>query len=128
MILERSLTVLLPTRNAQTTLAATVDAVLDIASDMTDRLELLIIDDGSKDATQDVALELARCYPQIRLMRHAVPQGRDAAIRLGLSQCRGELVYTVEPGSNALVRVQRTFRPTRPNFLSRPRTIIREGV
>ena len=49
--MNRSLTVLLPVRDAQSTLAATVAQVLEMASDLNERFELLIIDDGSSDAT-----------------------------------------------------------------------------
>ncbi len=76
MALNRSLTVLLPVRDAQSTLAATVTEVLEMASDLSERFELLIIDDGSSDATSEVARELSRHYPQIRTLRHDQAVGR----------------------------------------------------
>jgi hypothetical protein len=126
-IVDRSLTVLLPVRDAQATLIHTVTAVLEVAADMADRLELLIIDDGSKDATGEVARELTKRYPQIRALGHATPMGRAAALRLGLAQSRGDVVYTVEPGTVTLTHIQRFAGPTRPNFLGRARSAIRQG-
>ena len=76
MAVNRSLTVLLPVRDAQSTLAATVAQVLEMASDLSERFELLIIDDGSSDATGEVAHELSRHYPQIRTLRHGHAVGR----------------------------------------------------
>ena len=58
MAVNRSLTVLLPVRDAQSTLAATVTQVLEMASDLSERFELLIIDDGSSDATQSQKLKV----------------------------------------------------------------------
>jgi dolichol-phosphate mannosyltransferase len=119
--LERSLTVLLPVQDAQSTLADTVVEVLEVASDWTDRLELLIIDDGSTDATSEVAHELVRHYPQVRAVRHSSPLGRDAAVRTGLAQSQGEVVVVQAPGSPTFQRLHRTSKPARPNYLGRSR-------
>jgi len=89
---ERSLSVLLPVQNAESTLAVTVDRMLDIASDLTDRFELIIVDDGSTDATSEVADELARCYPQVKTTRHQFPRGPQQSLESGLRLCHGQVV------------------------------------
>jgi glycosyltransferase involved in cell wall biosynthesis len=66
--------------------------VLDVLSDLTNRFELVIIDDGSTDATIEVADDLATCYPQVTAVRHARPMGRSMAVRTGLRQSTGEIV------------------------------------
>jgi hypothetical protein len=115
--LERPLTILLPVQDAQATLADTVAQVLEMAADMTDRFELVIIDDGSMDATGEVADELTRCYPQVRILRHGRRLGRDAAVRTGLKHCRGDLIFVREPGG---MRLQRLAQPNKPSHLSKP--------
>ena len=52
----------------------------------------LIIDDGSTDATSEVAHELTHHYPQVRVVRHGTSLGREAAIRTGLKRSQGEVV------------------------------------
>jgi dolichol-phosphate mannosyltransferase len=125
---QRSLSVLLPVKNAQSTLNSAVHEILDVMTDSGDRFELLIIDDGSTDATSEVAHELTYHYPQVRLVRHGTPRGRDAAIRTGLERSQGEVVMLRddESGFSVLERPSRapaakTFssRPARPNYLSR---------
>jgi len=86
------LTVLLPVHDAQSSLATVVHQALELASDVSVRFELLIVDDGSSDATSEVAEDLRRDYPQVRLVRHRTPQGREAAIRTGLAHARGEVI------------------------------------
>ena len=90
--MERSLSVLLPVRNTQSTLAAQVEQILDVLPDMTNRFEVIIIDDGSTDATIEVADELASRYPQVRAIRHGVPKGTDAAVQTGLAESTGEVI------------------------------------
>ena len=87
---QRLLSVLLPVKDAQATLAASVHEILDVATDSGEQFELLIIDDGSTDATSEVAHELTRHYPQIRVVRHGTSLGREAAIRTGLQRSQGE--------------------------------------
>jgi cellulose synthase/poly-beta-1,6-N-acetylglucosamine synthase-like glycosyltransferase len=119
--LERSVTVLLPVQDAQSTLADTVVEVLEAASDMTHRFELLIIDDGSTDATGEVAAELSRYYPQVRAIRHCRRLGREAAVQTGLAHSRGEVVFVRDPACLAFERIHPASEPARPNYLGRLR-------
>jgi len=90
---ERSLTVLLPVCNVESTLVASVREVLEVVSEFTERFELVIVDDGSEDSTSEVAQDLIRRYPQVCTVRHGRHLGRDAAIRTGLEQSSGQIVF-----------------------------------
>jgi glycosyltransferase involved in cell wall biosynthesis len=122
---KRSLSVLLPVKDAQATLTSEVHELLDLGTDSGNQFELLIIDDGSTDATSEVAHELTHNYPQIRVLRHGKPLGREAAIRTGLERSRGEMVVVRDEAGGFRVlehgpRTRQTrSRPARPNYLSR---------
>jgi cellulose synthase/poly-beta-1,6-N-acetylglucosamine synthase-like glycosyltransferase len=95
---ERSLSVLLPVRNVQSILAATVAELLEIVGDLTRDFEVLILDDGSIDATIEVADELGVMYPQVVTQRHAAPLGRTASLQSGLARTSGDTLLLYGTG------------------------------
>jgi len=101
-------------------LGGQVQRILEVLPDLTRQFELIIIDDGSTDATLEVADELASRYPQIRVVRHAVPQGRLAALRTGLSKSTGEVILLHDEGSGlSLKEVQKRWHVMGPATPSR---------
>jgi len=90
--LERSLSVLLPVHNIQATLAGVLQEFLEVLPELTRDFEVVVVDDGSSDATIEVADELATYYPQVMALRHATPLGRVAAIHTGLERSTGEVL------------------------------------
>ncbi|HEV2969935.1 MAG TPA: glycosyltransferase [Pirellulales bacterium] len=90
--MNRSLSVLLPVHNAQATLGTDVGRMLDLLPDLTHQFDLLIIDDGSTDATCEVADELATQYPQVKLLRSERRRGVEAALREGLARTESHVV------------------------------------
>jgi glycosyltransferase involved in cell wall biosynthesis len=90
---EHSLSVLLPVLNGQSSLAATATEILEILPELTSCFELVIIDDGSTDATVEIADELARRYPQVIVLRHGKTLGAAAALRAGLKHSHGEIIF-----------------------------------
>ncbi len=90
--MERSLSVLLPVRNTQSTLYAHVEQILEVLAELTASFELIIIDDGSTDATIEIADELTRRYPQVVVVRHGISRGSAAAVQSGLQHSSGEVI------------------------------------
>jgi glycosyltransferase involved in cell wall biosynthesis len=102
-----------------------VHEILDLGTDSGDHFELLIIDDGSTDATSEVAHELTRNYPQIRVFRHGTSMGHEAAVRTGLESSRGEIVVVRDEEGRFRIldhgpaAMPASSRPARPNYLRR---------
>jgi glycosyltransferase involved in cell wall biosynthesis len=90
--LNRSLSVLLPVHNAQATLGADVGRMLDLLPELTHDFDLVIIDDGSTDATCEVAHDLATQFPQVKYHRHSRRRGADVVIRDGLTRTQSPVV------------------------------------
>lgn len=77
---NKSLTIVLPVHNAESRLRKNVRELLEVASELTARFKVLIIDDGSTDATYEVAEELASYFPQVSVRRHRHCLGLGAAL------------------------------------------------
>jgi glycosyltransferase involved in cell wall biosynthesis len=87
------LTVFFPAYNDSGTIASLVIAAVRAAARLTPDFEVLIIDDGSRDATPEIADELARLYPQVRVVHHEVNRGYGGALRSGFANATKELVF-----------------------------------
>ena len=86
------LSILLPVHNVESRLAENIADVLELAGELVDRFEILILDEGSSDRTLEVASEIAMRYPQVDVVRHNVRRGLAAVIETGLSRTSGDLV------------------------------------
>ncbi|MBL8860886.1 MAG: glycosyltransferase family 2 protein [Planctomycetes bacterium] len=77
----RDLTIVLPAYNEALRIGATIDKVLAYAQGRFDRLELIVVDDGSTDGTGDL---VERTYgSRVRVLRRP-NGGKGAAVRTGV--------------------------------------------
>ena len=86
-------TLLIPGYNEEAVIATTVSAAL--ASDYP-TLEVLVLDDGSTDATTAVALEASAGDPRCRVIRDPVNRGKADRLNLGFEQARHQLVAVTD--------------------------------
>lgn len=92
--------VVLPVRDGQQRIAAEVERVLEAVSDLTRAaVEVIIVDDASRDGTAEILDELKARYPQVRVARHARRLGMEVAGQTGLERATGELVFIQEDDS-----------------------------
>jgi len=93
---EPEITVLVPVRDEEATvaeLAARVAAVLDGAGRT---FELVFVDDGSSDSTVDRVRAVHAADPRVKLLRLRRNFGKAAALCAGLDHSRGRLVFTLD--------------------------------
>jgi hypothetical protein len=79
---NKSLTIVLPIYNGESRLTHHVTEMLELASELTSRFEVMIVDDGSTDDTSAVAQELATQFPQISIRRHRHRRGLGPIISM----------------------------------------------
>lgn len=85
------LSIIIPCYNEEETLVSCVDRVLAIKSEELD-LEIIIVDDSSRDRSLAIAKELEQSHFEIRVYCHTVNQGKGAALRTGFQHATGDFV------------------------------------
>jgi glycosyltransferase involved in cell wall biosynthesis len=86
------LSVVIPAYNEENGIAEIACRVLSVGPDLKkagiDQLELLVVDDGSKDRTAEVASAI----DGVKLIRHPRNRGYGAALKTGFSKASGDLI------------------------------------
>lgn len=92
---RRLLSVIMPCYNEAKGVGRTLDALdalrARLASQLVE-LEIVAVDDGSKDGTAERLEERAARMPGLKVVRHGVNRGKGAAIRTGRDHVTGDYV------------------------------------
>jgi glycosyltransferase involved in cell wall biosynthesis len=82
------LSVVMPVYNERSTLREVVRKVLSVPLE----IELITVDDGSRDGSREILAELQSEYPQIRVVLQPYNMGKGAALRRGIQEATGDFV------------------------------------
>ncbi len=74
------------------------------------RYEVIVVDDGSRDALAEVLEASARTWPQLRVLRHEQNRGKGAAVRTGMLAARGELILFADADGAAPIDQEARLR------------------
>jgi glycosyltransferase involved in cell wall biosynthesis len=88
-----SLSVFFPAYNDSGTIASMVIRAVSAASELTPDYEVIVVDDGSVDATAAITDELARTYPRVRVIHHPVNRGYGGALQTGFRAATKDLIF-----------------------------------
>ena len=87
------LSVFFPAYNDGGTIASVVISAVMAARTLTPDFEVIVVNDGSQDRTREIADELARTYPQVRVIHHEGNRGYCGALRSGFAAASRELIF-----------------------------------
>ncbi len=87
------LSVFFPAYNDSGTIASMVIRAVKAASELTPDYEVIVVNDGSQDATPEIIDELARTYPHVRVVHHPRNRGYGGALQTGFRTATKELVF-----------------------------------
>ncbi len=90
---NRSLTIFFPCYNEEENVRRTTEAALEAAPLVTDDYEVIIVNDGSRDRTGEIADQLAVEYPQVRAVHHERNKGYGAALQSGYRSATKDAVF-----------------------------------
>jgi glycosyltransferase involved in cell wall biosynthesis len=91
----KSISIIFPAYNEEENVERSVEAARTAAFRFfpTDKVEIIVVDDGSQDQTRSVLEGLALKYPEVKPIYSARNRGYGAALRSGLYAARNDLVF-----------------------------------
>lgn len=89
--INRKVSIVIPCYNEEKTLATCVKSVIQALGQFAE-LEIIIVDDCSKDNSFNIAQQLRQSHPFISVYQHTVNQGKGAALRTGFQNATGDFV------------------------------------
>jgi glycosyltransferase involved in cell wall biosynthesis len=87
------LSVFFPAYNDSGTIASMVIRAVQAASELTPDYEVIVVNDGSIDATPEILDELARTYPHVRVVHHPKNRGYGGALQSGFRSATKEFIF-----------------------------------
>lgn len=88
-----SISVFFPCYNEQGNIARTAQRAIDVLQKLVADYEVIIVDDGSSDATAKIADEIAGQNNRVKVVHHPTNLGYGAALQSGFKAATKELVF-----------------------------------
>jgi glycosyltransferase involved in cell wall biosynthesis len=82
--------------NEEGNIEQAVSSALAVLAGVTDRYEVIVVNDGGRDRTGAIADRLAAANPRVRAVHHPVNRGYGAAVRSGLAAAQFPLVVLAD--------------------------------
>ena len=91
-----SISCVIPAFNEAASLDATLNTMLVSLRPLFRRIEVIVVDDGSSDATASIVQQLGREHPELVLLRLSRNFGKEAALTAGMEAAGGDVVLFVD--------------------------------
>jgi glycosyltransferase involved in cell wall biosynthesis len=88
-----SLSVFFPCYNEEANVERTTQAAVKACRRITSDFEVIIVNDGSKDRTGELADQLAAAHPEVRAVHNRPNRGYGGALQRGFREARKEWVF-----------------------------------
>lgn len=110
------LSIIIPVYNEETRLPVALNELLQWLSTQPYTYEVIVVENGSRDATWQIALDYAQRHPQVRALRN--PQrGKGLAVRQGMLAAQGEYRFMCDVDfSMPVSQLNRFFPPALNDF------------
>lgn len=92
--LSPDVSIVIPLHDEEKNLEALMAGVFLALS--TYRYEIILVDDGSRDGTRALALNLAASHLELRVLGHEVAMGQSAAVHSGVMMAQADIIATLD--------------------------------
>jgi dolichyl-phosphate beta-glucosyltransferase len=88
-----SCSIVIPAYNEEKRIPRTFESIINFREKNSWDLEVIVVNDGSKDKTADVVRQFAGRYPWIHLVDNGVNCGKGKSIRDGVERANGDVIF-----------------------------------
>jgi glycosyltransferase involved in cell wall biosynthesis len=85
-----------PVYNDETTVRIVANRAMELLDDVANNYEIIIVNDGSPDASGAIADQLALEYEKISVIHHPVNRGYGAAMKTGIAASKYDIICMVD--------------------------------
>jgi len=90
---RHAISFVLPAFNEEGNVTAAIESVVRVATRHCSAFEVIVVDDGSSDATPELVAAAAARHPEVRLVRHGYNRGYGEALRSGFGRASLDHVF-----------------------------------
>jgi glycosyltransferase involved in cell wall biosynthesis len=87
------LSVIFPAFNEEGNIRCTVETMIRVLPKVATSWEIIVVDDGSSDATALICQELKAQYPEVEVICHGHNRGYGAALKSGIMSANYDLIF-----------------------------------
>ena len=98
---EPFLSIIIPAYNEETRLPRALESIGAYAASKSFSVEVLVVDDGSRDGTAAAAARAAETWPAVRLLRNSGNRGKGYSVRHGMLHAAGRLALFTDADLSA---------------------------
>jgi dolichyl-phosphate beta-glucosyltransferase len=107
------LSIIIPAYNEAVRLPDTLALVRDWIERQSFSVEVLVVDDGSTDATAEIVQEFSHRFPAVRLLSNTKNQGKGSVVQQGMLEAQGEWrLFMDADASTPINQIQRLLKET----------------
>jgi glycosyltransferase involved in cell wall biosynthesis len=104
------LSIIIPAYNEEDRLPYTVEQIFSFLKEQSYPAEVLVVENGSKDRTFEIASEFAKHYPNLSVFQEK-QKGKGNAVRLGMLKARGEYRFMCDADLSMPIAELKKFLP-----------------
>ena len=98
---DLEISIVIPSYNEELRLPVTLEKIAGYLPSLGGETEILVVDDGSKDRTAEVAESFRRIFPNLRVISNGVNRGKGFSVRHGMLEARGRAVLFTDADLSA---------------------------
>ncbi len=106
---EPLLTLIIPAYNEERRLPDSLEKIVSFIQQQPERLDVIVVENGSRDRTTEIAEDYAARYPFIRVLHSE--KGKGAAVKVGMMEGRGRYLFICDSDLSMPVEEVRKFLP-----------------